>query len=365
MLELFRGLFLVVVVAGSLTVWSEIVAKWRRGEPLVAWQPRWPVPWTALHVLLGITIYLGFQTLGGQIAYQWSRGTATEVAAATAPADDDPNKGASTSDDAKDAKTAAPSGPAKPTASHESSSERFVGNDDGSINDAVPPQPDVTAHPLARLIVERRSVWVLILALAAAAVVAPLTEEFFFRVLIGGWLEAREAEWRRRLVILRLLPRGTVPIVGSALPFALAHARGAQPEFDATATTAIMTGITIGNVASLAAAMALVRSSAGASWQDLGISVRQIVPDAVVGVKAVLAIVIPMYLVQVALYFVFLHLHRAGVVSEMIAPDPVPIFLLALVLGYLYFRTHRYAPSVIAHMTFNATSLALVLLVGA
>ena len=362
MLELFRGLFLVVVVAGSLAVWSEIVAKWRRGEPLVAWQPRWPVPWTALHVLLGITIYLGFQTLGGQIAYQWSRGTAPEVAAAKAPADDDHNKGESTSDDAK---TAVASGRAKPTASHQSSSERFAGNDDDSINDAVPSQPDVTAHPLARLIVERRSVWVLILALAAAAVVAPLTEEFFFRVLIGGWLEAHEPTWRRRLVILRLLPRGTVPIVGSALPFALAHARGAQPEFDATATTAIMTGITIGNVASLAAAVALVRSSAGASWQDLGISVRQILPDAVVGVKAVLAILIPMYLVQLALYFVFLHLHRVGAVSEMVAPDPVPIFLLALVLGYLYFRTHRYAPSVIAHMTFNATSLALVLLVGA
>ena len=40
-----------------------------------------------------------------------------------------------------------------------------------------------------------------------------------------------------------------------------------------------------------------------------------------------------------------------------IAPDPIPLFFLALTLGYLYRRTHRIAPCVFLHMAFNATSV--------
>src|SRR5262249_44590540 len=34
-------------------------------------------------------------------------------------------------------------------------------------------------------------------------------------------------------------------------------------------------------------------------------------------------------------------------------PEPVPLFLLGVVLGYLYQRTHRLLPSIIAHALFN------------
>ena len=40
------------------------------------------------------------------------------------------------------------------------------------------------------------------------------------------------------------------------------------------------------------------------------------------------------------------------------APDPIPLFFLALVFGALYHRTHRIAPSLVLHMAFNATSIA-------
>ena len=39
-------------------------------------------------------------------------------------------------------------------------------------------------------------------------------------------------------------------------------------------------------------------------------------------------------------------------------PDWIPLFLLAVGLGYVYQRTHRLVPGIIAHMLFN--SLALV-----
>jgi hypothetical protein len=34
-------------------------------------------------------------------------------------------------------------------------------------------------------------------------------------------------------------------------------------------------------------------------------------------------------------------------------PEPVPIFLLALIFGYVYQRTHRILPTIVAHALFN------------
>jgi len=39
---------------------------------------------------------------------------------------------------------------------------------------------------------------------------------------------------------------------------------------------------------------------------------------------------------------------------------PIPLVLFGIVLGYLYQRTHRLAPSIAAHMTFNAYSMLLL-----
>ena len=38
-------------------------------------------------------------------------------------------------------------------------------------------------------------------------------------------------------------------------------------------------------------------------------------------------------------------------------PGPVPLFLLALILGYVYQRTHRIVPSIVTHALFNGMSL--------
>jgi hypothetical protein len=38
-------------------------------------------------------------------------------------------------------------------------------------------------------------------------------------------------------------------------------------------------------------------------------------------------------------------------------PEPIPIFLLALVFGYVYQRTHRILPTIVAHGLFNLISM--------
>ncbi|MDG2207879.1 MAG: CPBP family intramembrane metalloprotease, partial [Pirellulales bacterium] len=44
-------------------------------------------------------------------------------------------------------------------------------------------------------------------------------------------------------------------------------------------------------------------------------------------------------------------------------PDPIPLFFLAMVLGYLYAKTHRILPGIVVHMALNGTSM-LILLTG-
>jgi len=40
--------------------------------------------------------------------------------------------------------------------------------------------------------------------------------------------------------------------------------------------------------------------------------------------------------------------------------SPVPLFVLALILGYLYQRTHRIIPCIVVHVVFNGVSLAML-----
>jgi membrane protease YdiL (CAAX protease family) len=41
-------------------------------------------------------------------------------------------------------------------------------------------------------------------------------------------------------------------------------------------------------------------------------------------------------------------------------PEPIPLFVLALILGYCYQRTHRILPCIIAHSLFNLISMIVL-----
>ncbi len=90
-------------------------------------------------------------------------------------------------------------------------------------------------HPLTKIALDEPSVGVLCVATLLAVVVAPLAEEFFFRVLLQGWLERVEIKWRQRADDDRQSDAGPpepgyAPVVVAALPFALLHsAHGPDP----------------------------------------------------------------------------------------------------------------------------------------
>ena len=77
-------------------------------------------------------------------------------------------------------------------------------------------------HPLAKLIMQKPDTLLLALAAVSAMAVAPLSEEFLFRVVLQGWLERPMRRLRRRGRFWALSSR-VFPIITSAGLFALMH----------------------------------------------------------------------------------------------------------------------------------------------
>jgi membrane protease YdiL (CAAX protease family) len=281
-------------LAGTFLVWSRLIGRWRRGWPLVPYQPRRRVPWRGWDVLLVVVFYGLAVWLATQIA------TMVVGAEASAPLLRPPGAG--------------------------------------------------PVHPVMRLL-SHGDLWVQLLAALTAVVVAPLAEECFFRVLLQGWLEAAERRRRRELPTLhRLLPFGALPVIASSLVFAWLHARPSDIEYRLPYVTAMLVGQMVASLLATALALGWMRLQAGATLGDLGWDARHLSSDVRTGLVAFAAVAVPTYAIQ----FLALNLLPEGVVA-----DPVPLLFFALVLGGLYYRTHRIMPGLVLHVALNACSLLL------
>jgi membrane protease YdiL (CAAX protease family) len=206
------------------------------------------------------------------------------------------------------------------------------------------------AHPLVVLLQKSPSPATLALAVLVAVVIAPVSEEFLFRLLILGWLERVERWLRRRSPGLRKLARGAGPLVLTSLLFAAPHYR---PEPTAAGPADLIRVFALNAVVSLAtvaAGIAILRGLRGASWRDLGVVPGELWSDVCLGLQSFLALVAPIYLLQLLL--------RLVLGADPIV-DPISLFFFAMALGLLYLRTHRIVPSIVLHMALNATSLAM------
>jgi membrane protease YdiL (CAAX protease family) len=223
-----------------------------------------------------------------------------------------------------------------------------------------PPPPDQqrlsSEHVVAQAL-EQGGASMLILCAVAVVVVAPIVEEFLFRVLLQGWLEARERGWRRRMAAIRSLSRGLLPVLLSSLLFAAVHYRGQKPQLQAEYLFWLLLANAAANVLTLLVAIGLLRFTARATTADLGWDPRYFWSDVRWGLLAFLAAAPPVYMLQIVL--------QQYVVPGTVAADPIPLLLFAVVLGTLYFRSHRIVPSITAHAALNAASLAMAWLAGA
>ena len=164
-------------------------------------------------------------------------------------------------------------------------------------------------HPLIKMVQERADSTLFALAFAAAVVVAPICEELMFRLLLQGWLEKWEdlrLGWRT--------PDAPLPVEVVEVA-----------DSDATVTEESLPVVPTLAVAEIAVPAEPPRIGVGGlpyGWPPIVLS---------------------------SLLFALAHVGYG--------PDPVPLFLLALILGYVYQRTHRIVPSMVAHALFNGMSL--------
>jgi membrane protease YdiL (CAAX protease family) len=173
-----------------------------------------------------------------------------------------------------------------------------------------------TQHPLIDILRERPGTGAVVLVSLSVAVIAPISEEFFLRVLLQGWLE--------RLI---------ATAAPGAFPAPARYSANELPAVESTSASA--------NVAQSAnpdAAPQTPPLSAASGTEDVR-----------------LARAIP--IVTSALVFAFLHVGHG--------PAPIPLFFLALGLGCLYQRTHRIWAPLAVHCLLNSSSLLMLWLVPA
>lgn len=289
---MLNAAILAALLAVSAGLWTWICVRRQRGEPIIPLARRQPVPWQAQDVLFIFLI-----------------GLLIPLTASTA------------------------------------------------VKALVGPQPAADkGHGLdhaAQQLLEAGTPGAIAVAVLMAVVVAPLIEEFFFRVLLQGWLEALWSRRRRKQPELRAAPLSWIPIVLPAALFALIHLRSSE----APRSPQYLTGLFLGQMAAdllvLGVAIVVLRFATGATAADLGWNAGKLRSDVKLGLLALLAAIGPVLALKVAL-MVSVDWNQVGY-----APDPIPLFFLALVLGMLYHRTHRFVPSLVLHMAFNATAIVL------
>jgi len=305
------GIVLLVAPAGCLGLWAWILWRLRQRAPVLPFEPRRRVPWGGLHVFAVLLVYVGAMVALHPLSDVFAALIARE--------------------------------PGRAAALEEGLPDRPAG--EGSA-----PRRE---HPVLRALEPGAGLAAMLLALYSAVLVAPVAEEFFFRLLLQGWLEKLEWLGRRRSLALRRLIPGVLPVLVASTLFAAIHARPPKPPEEAGASLPLMAADSTARLVTVALFVWLLKAFSGATARDLGFVREKFWADVRLGLLAFLAIGVPIYMIQDGF---------ARLLPESVVPDPIALVFFASALGLLYYRTHRIVPAVTLHLALNATSITLYLL---
>ena len=170
-------------------------------------------------------------------------------------------------------------------------------------------------HPLIELLKEDSTGKLFGVVTLLAAIVAPISEEYFFRVLLQGWLERSFLARNKRGTDAGHLAQSN-------------NARFGNDEAERSGESVLESA---------------QNSSSSPALKDaidrrLAASVVPYSPSIPIGISAAV--------------FALMHWSHG--------PDPAALFVLAIGLGYLYQRTHRWLPCVVTHACLNGTTMLLL-----
>lgn len=323
--------FIVMTALGvvSLSIWWIVYRRSLRGETVVAAEPRRDVPWFGRHVALAFFIYVLFPVLG-ILAARWHFGIAQndelsldqgEVTMWLQRADlilrplsailivtflrlDLASTVADLGFSLRRAKSDIGVGLVAFLA---------IGPVVYTLQDVLTraytafagESPDV--HPLIKIIESQPTQSVLLVTAISAVLIAPVVEEFIFRAVLQGWLEKLFHK-----VQMAATKQRSNPVAGNS-------ENRPPPELDPS------------------------NPYAASEFEERKSDQSEVsVPEPI--------LVAPIFLS--AMLFAVFHIGHGLA--------PIPLFLLALVLGFLYQRTHRILPCVVVHMCINGLSMLYV-----
>lgn len=191
-------------------------------------------------------------------------------------------------------------------------------------------KPDAE-HPILQILDKDASAALVVMAMFAACIVAPLFEEFFFRGVLQGWLERRTGMHS---------PRYALAVEGES-PH---DVTGYEPHEIAE----LQSEITAGGEPS--AEQALANPYKPPLVEHLGPETSADSPVMLGGIEAHDEKPRMMPIVLTSLLFAALHYGHGAA--------PIALFFLSLVLGYLFQRTGRLWPSITLHACLNTFSMA-------
>jgi membrane protease YdiL (CAAX protease family) len=329
------------IFAGSLGIWFVVMRRLRRGQPILAFEPRRPVPWQGVDlafILLSFVIVPAlvlFAFLGPSRAAHMAAKPGAPELTQKAPAENTPaEEKRAAADVSSEVFEADAVGKLlfssiaigwvvfRVRANSKDLGFDFshIGSDlvlgVGTFLATILPVTLIQAfledtkirpydHPLITALKQHPNLWMFAVVGVSAVIVAPLVEELLFRVLIQGCLEM--VETKRRILL------------NAARSMAAAVSRRAAAD-----------------------------STMPADANDAAHLSREDNPDAAAELAAATG---PSAWPIIVSSAVFALIHWGQGLA------PIPLFPFALILGYVYQRTHRIWPSLIAHLLLNATSL--------
>lgn len=209
---------------------------------------------------------------------------------------------------------------------------------------ATPPR-----HLIEVVISEAEQPAMLLLAGLAVMVVAPVFEELFFRVLMQDWLERATQAWR---------PGPGAAVLGTAAFFALLHTREPSTDPSYSAAVGVMTAMIVAELCAIPLLLTLLIARTGGAWRRyVWGGVWAIRRDLCFGLLAAIATAPAVFVMQAALRTLVLQLPE----DWRFAPDPAPLLLLGLYMGWLRVATRRVTSPLVLHVAVNAASFAMAL----
>lgn len=225
--------------------------------------------------------------------------------------------------------------------------------------DIFPKNGPDESHPVIRLVQTKN--WTFIcLGFYMACILAPMNEELLFRAGLQNCLQGVLTKlFKKRQSLSVETCRWVISSISIVLPalfFALIHYRS-----EAVANQSLESVIRSITNACVAwtlfpiicySYLFLVRRL---RFRDLFGTWRETPGLAFLGVKWIW-ILVPSYALSVILLFI------RFITNTHFLPDPFCLIPLALVFGFLYYRTQSILPTIVLHILFNFTSLCLTLL---